>query len=267
MAMSGQSPDTSWLPAGIDPIRSTQLTTSEPTEPTTSHPTQPTNDDDDANDDNDANADYDDGYLANPQPHNEQVGVDEEGLYLTTHKAVSESESEFESKSKSDEDYEEEDGLIGKDPLPPVPIVSYDKDDPPMSVGSMYPNMQQFRLALTQHAFKYEFEFDTEKSDLGRLRACCSRKEEERTEWKIKDKHKVEVNYKRVYAGMVLAQTQLFGCWDSSFNNLYMFKKEVERSYPGSSVVIDHHTVDGKIRFNRMFFAMKPCIDGFLTRI
>ncbi|KAJ1253469.1 hypothetical protein BS78_K252300, partial [Paspalum vaginatum] len=48
-------------------------TISEPTEPTTSHPTQLTNDDDD------------DGYLANPQPQNEHVGVDDEGLYLTTH--------------------------------------------------------------------------------------------------------------------------------------------------------------------------------------
>ena len=28
--------------------------------------------------------------------------------------------------------------------------------------------------------------------------------------------------------------------------------------------MIGHHTIDNKIRFNRLFFAMKPCVDGFL---
>jgi hypothetical protein len=38
---------------------------------------------------------------------------------------------------------------------------------------------------------------------------------------RIKDKHKVEVPYKRVYAGKELAHAQLFGSWDNSFSNLY----------------------------------------------
>lgn len=83
-------------------------------------------------------------------------------------------------------------------------------------------------------------------------------------EWRIKDKHKVHVPYKKVYDGMRLAEKQLFGSWDSSFNNLFRFKAEVERCSPGSFVVIDHHKIVDKIRFQRLFFAMKPCIDGFL---
>ena len=82
---------------------------------------------------------------------------------------------------------------------------------------------------------------------------------------RIKDKHKVEVPYKRVYAGKELAHNILFGSWDSSFNNLFRFKAEFERVSPSSFVVIDHHTIAGQIRFNRLFFAMKPCIDGFLN--
>jgi len=30
-------------------------------------------------------------------------------------------------------------------------------------------------------------------------------------------------------------------------------------------VNIDHYTINGKIRFRRMFFALKPCLDGFLN--
>ena len=71
--------------------------------------------------------------------------------------------------------------------------------------------------------------------------------------------------YKRVYAGKELAHKRLFGSWDKSFNNLYRFKAEVERCSPDSFVVIDHHTIADQIRFNRLFFAMKPCIDGFLN--
>jgi hypothetical protein len=55
---------------------------------------------------------------------------------------------------------------------------------------------------------------------------------------------------------------QLFEKWFDSFNNLYRFKAQIETSCPGSLVAIDHHTIDEKIRFNRIFFAMKPC--GFL---
>jgi hypothetical protein len=58
-----------------------------PTQPCTSEPSTYNNDDD--------------GYLANPEPHNEHVGVDEEGFYLTAEKIASE---ESDSKSESDEE-------------------------------------------------------------------------------------------------------------------------------------------------------------------
>jgi hypothetical protein len=64
----------------------------------------------------------------------------------------------------------------------------------------------------------------------------------------------VEVPYKRVYAGKELTHKQLFGNWNSSFDYLFRFKAEVERSCPGSFIVIDHHKSQEKVRFNRMFF-------------
>ena len=67
----------------------------------------------------------------------------------------------------------------------PMPIVAYDRDDPPMSVGSLYPNIAQFRLALSQHAIKNEFEYNIEKSDPERMRAYYSRKEEEGCRWRL----------------------------------------------------------------------------------
>ncbi|XP_039808507.1 uncharacterized protein LOC120672256 [Panicum virgatum] len=56
----------------------------------------------------------------------------------------------------------------------------------------------------------------------------------------------------------------IYGLWGKSFDNLYRFKAQIEESSPGSFVVIDHHTINNKTRFNRFFFAMKPCVDGFL---
>ena len=64
---------------------------------------------------------------------------------------------------------------------------------------------------------------------------------------------------------MELALNQLYGNWDSSFDNLFRFKSAIEQCCPGSMVIIDHHTVNEKIRFRRLFFALKPCIEGFLS--
>ncbi|KAG2650024.1 hypothetical protein PVAP13_1NG186957 [Panicum virgatum] len=46
-----------------------------------------------------------------------------------------------------------------KDILPShIPKVAYNKDDPSMEVGSIYPNISEFKLALATHAIKNEFE-------------------------------------------------------------------------------------------------------------
>ena len=58
---------------------------------------------------------------------------------------------------------------------------------------------------------------------------------------KLKEHHKVNINYKRVYDGNEIALKQLYGDWDSSFDNLFKFKAQVESCCHGSLVIIDHH--------------------------
>jgi hypothetical protein len=82
---------------------------------------------------------------------------------------------------------------------------------------------------------------------------------------KLKEHYKLSVHYKRVWMAKELAFRQIYGDWDISFNNLYRFKAQVESTCSGSLVVIEHHTVNEKIRFKRVFFALKPCIDGFIS--
>ena len=85
-----------------------------------------------------------------------------------------------------------------------------------------------------------------------------------RAEKKLKETHKVDVTYRKVDLGKQLAMDTIYGPWGKSFDNLYRFKAQIEESCPGSFVVIDHHTINNKIRFNRFFFGLKPCVDGFL---
>ncbi|XBI43220.1 hypothetical protein VPH35_108016 [Triticum aestivum] len=150
----------------------------------------------------------DDDYLRNPVPEKEHVGVDEENIYLEDEPVPlimvpcsnkekdkdyvpdheSEAESEVESKDGSedesmseveveeDEEYHEADH---------APHIEYNKLDPPMNEGRKYPNMAEFKLALSQHAIKHEFEFDTEKSAPHRFRAYCSRRDEDKCPWRI----------------------------------------------------------------------------------
>ena len=56
------------------------------------------------------------------------------------------------------------------------PLFFYDRDNPNMSVGTLYPSMPQFILAIKQHAIVKEFELGTEKSNPERFREFCKSK-------------------------------------------------------------------------------------------
>ncbi|CAL5046029.1 unnamed protein product [Urochloa decumbens] len=59
------------------------------------------------------------------------------------------------------------------DHAPAEPMMDWDRDNPDMSVGTIYPCMSEFRLAVRQHAIVHEFELGTEKSDKTRFRGFC----------------------------------------------------------------------------------------------
>ncbi len=60
------------------------------------------------------------------------------------------------------------------DVVPGEAGVFYDRDDPPMEVGSLYMSMVEFRSAVRQHDIKGQFELGTEKIDTERFRGYCT---------------------------------------------------------------------------------------------
>jgi hypothetical protein len=83
------------------------------------------------------------------------------------------------------------------DVLPSEMVISYDKDHPIMDIGTIYPTMEEFKMAVRQFAINEEFTLGTEKSDKKRYRCFC--KSSLDCPWKINGtKHKeesiVEVN-------------------------------------------------------------------------
>ena len=54
------------------------------------------------------------------------------------------------------------------------PMHEWDRDNPDTSVGTLYPSMKEFRLAVRQQAIVHEFEYDIEHSDKDRFGANCS---------------------------------------------------------------------------------------------
>jgi len=76
-------------------------------------------------------------------------------------------------------------------------VISYDKEHPQIDLGTMYPSMDEFRLAVRQFAINEEFQLGTTHSDKERFRGFC--KSSDDCPWKINaSKHKgqstVEVN-------------------------------------------------------------------------
>ncbi|CAN6178917.1 unnamed protein product, partial [Urochloa humidicola] len=80
---------------------------------------------------------------------------------------------------------------------------------------------------------------------------------------KLEEKYLIKLSYWIVYNGRQLALDEILGKWEDSFEYAFQFKAEIERKSPGSIVEIDYEKVGSKIRFSRMFVALKPCIDGF----
>jgi len=56
---------------------------------------------------------------------------------------------------------------------PTEPVQDWDRDNPDMSVGTHYPCMSDFKLAVRHHAIVNEFELGTKKSDKERFRGFC----------------------------------------------------------------------------------------------
>ncbi|WVZ98256.1 hypothetical protein U9M48_043721 [Paspalum notatum var. saurae] len=69
------------------------------------------------------------------------------------------------------------------------PIIDWDRDNPDISVGAVYPCMKDFRLAVKHYAVRNEFELGTEKSDKVRFRGFCKAKG---CPWKIRARTQID---------------------------------------------------------------------------
>ena len=60
-----------------------------------------------------------------------------------------------------------------EDYLPNEKRVMYDKMNPSMQPGSLFPNMKEFRIAMRQYAIKHEFELGIEVTSTTRYVGYC----------------------------------------------------------------------------------------------
>ena len=61
-------------------------------------------------------------------------------------------------------------GINVDDTEPTELVLDWDRNNPDMMVGTVYPTMTDFRMAVRQHAIVHEFELGTEKSDKTRFK-------------------------------------------------------------------------------------------------
>ena len=69
-----------------------------------------------------------------------------------------------------DNDNDNDAAIPTSDVIPSELVISYDKDHPKMDLGTIYPSMKEFRMAVRQFAINEEFDLGTEKSDPTRFR-------------------------------------------------------------------------------------------------
>jgi hypothetical protein len=108
--------------------------------------------------------------IGNTHVDEEAVGVDEEGKYSDTESLVASSDSSF-----SDPEYELDDEIVEENDEDDISVFSFDVDDPCVDIGVVFPDMNQCKSALTQHAILNDYAFCTVKKDNKQFRAKCLR--------------------------------------------------------------------------------------------
>ena len=101
--------------------------------------------------------------------------MDEETMFAFVD-LTSEKPSDAVEKMKSDPIVDEIMDITIDDHIPNEETVFHDMEDPPMDVGTIYANMNDFRRAVKQHAIKTQFELVTEKSNPNLFRGFCKAK-------------------------------------------------------------------------------------------
>ena len=59
------------------------------------------------------------------------------------------------------------------DAIPGEMVISYDKNNPSMDLGTLYPKMEEIKMAVRQFAINKKFDLGTEKSCKTRYWAFC----------------------------------------------------------------------------------------------
>ena len=81
---------------------------------------------------------------------------------------------------------------------------------------------------------------------------------------KLEGDHDIKLKYSKAWVGLKAAIEQIHGKYDESFQLLVNWKAQMEAASPGSIVELELEGTK-KHRFKRIFFALKPCVDGFLA--
>jgi len=85
----------------------------------------------------------------------------------------------------TDEEEEEENndmGMSGHEDDEDRPVIEYDRDNPSLEEGAIFPSMVDCRNALATYCIKGEFDFEIDKSEPSKLRVHCTY---ERCRWRM----------------------------------------------------------------------------------
>lgn len=79
----------------------------------------------------------------------------------------------------------------------------------------------------------------------------------------LRARYGLEIPYSTVWKGKQRAMDWIYGSYDSSFDWLYRFKAQIEKTSPNSIVVIDTVKQGDNTHFSRFFCSFFPCYLGF----
>ncbi|KAE8796910.1 hypothetical protein D1007_28038 [Hordeum vulgare] len=178
-------------------------------------------------------------------------------------------------------------------------VCLYDKENPVIEVGKLWPSMVEFRMSFRTFAVKKEFEANSMWTDRNKFYDRCKgydgggnackwyisarlqpdgrkitpilaktpNSTAKRLKVDLEKMYPIQLQYTTVWKGKQRAMKSLYGDWANTFRMLYSFKAEVENKSPESVVEIDTEALGQSETVADEATVVLPCLEVVLPSV
>ncbi|KAK4393350.1 hypothetical protein Sango_1805800 [Sesamum angolense] len=145
----------------------------------------------------------------------------------------------------------------------------YNKSEGRLDKGMLFKTKEELMEAVQDHSIRHaRSDYYVTESSKTKWKVLCKHSTEEQwCRWEnVKDQTGYDVSYQKAWYSLKMAREIVYVTWESSVQKLPAYLGAIQKYNPGTIVEWKHkgfQASTGKYVMGYVFWAFKPCIDGF----